>query len=91
MTRNIPSLEDYDYYRELPEPYPPAEAAVLIRYKKLTPDDITATIMDLARREYLIIEEAAGLTLSIRAAASLQQRGAGDHRDRQTAGGLGRA
>lgn len=57
--KEYPLAQKYDYYRELPEPYPPAEAAVLIRYKKLTPDDITATIMDLARREYLIIEEAA--------------------------------
>ena len=57
--REYPLSSRHEYYRELPEPYPPAEAAVLIRYKKLTPDDITATLMDLARREYLIIEEAA--------------------------------
>ena len=56
--REYSHSQKFDYYRELPEPYPPAEAAVLIRYRKLTPDDVTATLMDLARREYVIIEDA---------------------------------
>ena len=42
--REYSHSQKFDYYRELPEPYPPAEAAVLIRYRKLTPDDVTATL-----------------------------------------------
>ncbi|HBK86142.1 MAG TPA: hypothetical protein DDZ53_08960, partial [Firmicutes bacterium] len=46
-----------DYYRELPGEYSPAELAVLWRYGYPTTDDFTATILDLARRGYLRIEE----------------------------------
>ncbi|UNC93448.1 DUF2207 domain-containing protein [Candidatus Contubernalis alkaliaceticus] len=46
-----------DYYRELPADYSPAEMAVLYRFGVISPDDLTATIMDLARRGYMKIEE----------------------------------
>ncbi|MDO9573672.1 MAG: DUF2207 domain-containing protein, partial [Candidatus Contubernalis sp.] len=46
-----------DYYRELPADYTPAEMAVLYRFGSVTADDLTATIMDLARRGYMKIEE----------------------------------
>ncbi|PKM79289.1 MAG: hypothetical protein CVU88_06555 [Firmicutes bacterium HGW-Firmicutes-13] len=46
-----------DYYRELPADYSPAELGVLYRFDNITPADLTATILDLARRGYLIIEE----------------------------------
>ena len=48
---------DGDYYRELPADYSPAEMAVLYRFGTINPEDLTATIMDLARRGYLKIEE----------------------------------
>jgi hypothetical protein len=46
-----------DYYRELPAEYSPAELGVLWRFGRPAPDDITATILDLARRGYLRLEE----------------------------------
>lgn len=46
-----------DYYRELPADYPPAEMGVLWRFGDPTTDDFTATILDLARRKYLRIDE----------------------------------
>ena len=56
--RPHPTRFDGDYYRELPGQYSPAELAVLWRYGDPTTDDFTATILDLARRGYLSIEEA---------------------------------
>lgn len=46
-----------DYYRDLPADYSPAELSILWNYKKMKPDDITATILDLARRKFLYLEE----------------------------------
>ncbi|MDI7246836.1 MAG: DUF2207 domain-containing protein [Bacillota bacterium] len=46
-----------DYYRELPAMYTPAELGVLWRFGSPGPADFTATVMDLARRGYLSIEE----------------------------------
>ncbi len=46
-----------DYYRDLPANYSPAELSVLWNYKKMQAQDITATIMDLARRQFLFLEE----------------------------------
>lgn len=46
-----------EYYRELPANYTPAEMGLLWRFNKTKPEDLTATIMDLARRGYLTIEE----------------------------------
>ncbi|MDD4169321.1 MAG: DUF2207 domain-containing protein [Desulfotomaculaceae bacterium] len=48
---------DGPYYRELPGQYSPAELSVLWNYKKIKAQDLTATIMDLARRRFLSIEE----------------------------------
>lgn len=45
------------YYRELPGQYSPAELSTLWNYKKVKAQDLTATIMDLARRRFLSIEE----------------------------------
>lgn len=56
--REYPLQQEYDYYRDLPEDIPPAQVAVLYHYKKLGANDITATIMDLARRGYLTVENA---------------------------------
>ncbi|NLW16588.1 MAG: DUF2207 domain-containing protein [Firmicutes bacterium] len=56
--RPHPTTFDGDYYRELPGEYSPAELAVLWRHGDPTTDDFTATILDLARRGYLRIEEA---------------------------------
>lgn len=47
------------YYKELPADYPPAELAVLYR-RHVSGADLTATILDLARRGWLAIEEISG-------------------------------
>ena len=48
---------DGDYFRELPAPYSPAELSVLWNNKKMKAQDITATIMDLARRKFIYLDE----------------------------------
>ena len=48
------------YYKELPADYPPAELAMLYR-RQIESKDLTATILDLARRGFLTIEEAPSL------------------------------
>lgn len=48
------------YYKELPAHYPPAEMAILYR-GHISGADFTATLLDLARRGYLKIEEITGL------------------------------
>jgi uncharacterized membrane protein len=48
---------DGDYYRELPGEYSPAELGVLWRFGKTATQDLTATILDLARRGYVTLEE----------------------------------
>lgn len=46
-----------DYYRELPSNHTPAEVGVLWTFGKVLPAAFTATIMDLARRGYLRLDE----------------------------------
>lgn len=46
-----------DYYRELPEDYSPGELGVLIRKGKPIPLDFTATVIDLAQRGYVRLDE----------------------------------
>jgi uncharacterized membrane protein len=48
---------DGDYYRDLPASYSPAELSILWNFKAMNANDITATIMDLARRQFLFLEE----------------------------------
>ena len=48
---------DGDYYRELPGEYSPAELGILWRFGKITSGDLTATILDLARRGYVALDE----------------------------------
>lgn len=48
---------DGDYYRDLPTNYSPAELSVLWNFNKMQAQDITATILDLARRNFLFLEE----------------------------------
>jgi uncharacterized membrane protein len=55
--RKYKSNFEGDYYRDLPADYGPAELSILWNYKKMKPDDITATILDLARRKFLYLEE----------------------------------
>ncbi len=47
------------YYKELPGDYPPAELAILFN-RTVQGRDFTATLLDLARRGYLNIEEVTG-------------------------------
>ncbi len=46
-----------DYYRELPADYSPAEMSVLWNWGEVKTHDITATLMDMARRGYITIEQ----------------------------------
>ncbi len=46
-----------DYYRELPAKYSPAELSVLYNFNKMQTRDLTATILDLARRGFLQLRE----------------------------------
>ncbi|MEA4924449.1 MAG: DUF2207 domain-containing protein [Syntrophomonadaceae bacterium] len=55
--RKHPTIFDGDYYRDLPANYSPAEFSVLWNFKAMNANDITATIMDLARRKFLFLEE----------------------------------
>lgn len=45
------------YYRELPGEYTPAEMSVLMSMGRVHPRDIMATLMDLVRKRYLLLEE----------------------------------
>jgi len=55
--RKHSTVFDGDYYRDLPANYSPAELSVLWNFKAMNANDITATIMDLARRQFLFLEE----------------------------------
>ncbi|MGI6165857.1 MAG: DUF2207 domain-containing protein [Limnochordia bacterium] len=48
---------DGDYYRELPKDYSPAEMSVLYYNGTISTKDLTATVLDLARRKWIKIEE----------------------------------
>lgn len=54
---STPDAYKGDYYRELPADYSPAEAGCLIRKGKVTPADFTATLLDLARRGHINLED----------------------------------
>ncbi|MDD3999857.1 MAG: DUF2207 domain-containing protein [Bacilli bacterium] len=45
------------YYRELPADYSPAEMSYLYHFRKLNDEDLTATLLDLVRRKYLILDQ----------------------------------
>ncbi|MEQ8235434.1 MAG: DUF2207 domain-containing protein [Syntrophomonadaceae bacterium] len=55
--RSFPTSFEGDYYRDLPGEYSPAELSVLWNFNKIKSQDLTATILDLARRKFLRIEE----------------------------------
>lgn len=44
-----------EYYRELPASYAPAVMGYLYKFRELNDDDLTATLLDLIRRKYLIL------------------------------------
>ncbi|NPV91279.1 MAG: DUF2207 domain-containing protein [Firmicutes bacterium] len=48
---------DGPYYRDLPAPYSPAELSVLWNHQRVKGHDLTATLLDLARRKFLQIDE----------------------------------
>lgn len=45
-----------EYYRELVGDYPPAVMGYLYNFRKISDDDLTATLLDLIRRKYLILD-----------------------------------
>lgn len=55
--RRHPTTFDGDYYRDLPASYSPAELSVLWNYKKMKAQDLTATILDLARRRFIRLDQ----------------------------------
>ena len=50
------STFDSEYYRELPDTYPPAELGYLYNFKDTSKDDLSATIMDLIRKGYIELD-----------------------------------
>ncbi len=52
--RRHPDAYRGDYFRDLPGEYSPAEAGYLIRKGRTGPEDFTATVMDLARRDIFV-------------------------------------
>ena len=55
--RRHPAQFEGEYFRELPADYSPAELSLLWNFDKLKAQDLTATILDLARRKFLQIHE----------------------------------
>lgn len=55
--RKHPVAFDGEYYRELPAHYSPGELASLWNFGTIKGRDLTATILDLARRKYIRIDE----------------------------------
>lgn len=45
-----------EYYRELPAEYSPAVMGYLYKFREIDDDDLTATLLDLIRRKYLILD-----------------------------------
>lgn len=45
------------YYRELPADYSPAEMSYLYYFRKINDEDLTATLLDLIRRRYLVLDQ----------------------------------
>lgn len=45
-----------DYYRELPSETTPAEMSYLYYMKKINDEDLTATLLDLIRRKYILLD-----------------------------------
>lgn len=45
------------YYRELPADYTPAEMSYLYYFRKIHDEDITATVLDLIRKKYLLLDQ----------------------------------
>ena len=45
-----------EYYRELPAAYEPALMGYLYRFKEVNKDDVTATLMDLIRRKFILLD-----------------------------------
>jgi uncharacterized membrane protein len=46
-----------DYVRELPADYPPSVLGYLVRFGKVKPEDMVATLLDLARKRFIEISE----------------------------------
>lgn len=47
---------DGEFYRELPQDYPPAVMGYLYHEEAITEDDLNATLMDLIRRKYIAVD-----------------------------------
>lgn len=51
-------VSDFDspYYRELPGSYTPAEMGMLVNFNELGKNELEATLLDLIRRKYIILD-----------------------------------
>jgi uncharacterized membrane protein len=59
---HIPEFKG-DYYRELPATYSPAEMGYLYNFRELSKFDFSATLIDLIRRKFILLDyEGQGLT-----------------------------
>lgn len=47
---------DSEYYRELPNSYSPAEMGMLVNFNELGENELEATLMDLIRRKYILLD-----------------------------------
>lgn len=56
-----------EYYRELPAEYSPAEMSYLYNFRDVTKNDLTATLLDLIRRKYILIDYEGESTISKKA------------------------
>jgi len=45
-----------EYYRELPGEYPPSVMGYLYKFREIDDDDLSASLLDLIRRKYLILD-----------------------------------
>jgi len=54
--KELVSEFDSDYYRELPALYSPAELGMLINFNELGKHELEATLLDLIRRKYIILD-----------------------------------
>ena len=54
---------DSEYYRELPNSYSPAEMGMLVNFNELNKNELEATLLDLIRRKYIILDQNGSTTL----------------------------
>lgn len=54
--REYKPSQEIEYFRDIPDDLPPALVGYLMRFKRVLPADLTATIMSLIRKGYIALE-----------------------------------